>query len=121
MTDFLRQMADKADDGIIYVTIDGIIRYWNCGCEKIFGFTKDEALDNNLDLIVPDKHRQRHWDGFNSVAQSGKTKYTDKMLSVPAMHKNGRKLIIQFSMQMIEENGAIVGFTSIIRDITPQR
>ncbi|MGE4319663.1 MAG: PAS domain S-box protein [Deferribacterales bacterium] len=119
MNDFLLQMAEKADDGIIYVSVDGNIRYWNAGCEKIFGFGADEVMGKNLDIIIPEKHRQRHWDGFYQVAESGETKYRDKMLKVPALTKDGRKLIIQFSMQMITENDKIVGFSSIIRDVTP--
>lgn len=118
MDNFLTQMAEKADDGIIYVTSDGIIRYWNRGCEKMFGFTSDEAVGANLDLIIPEKHRKRHWDGFNQVIESGVTKYIDKMLSVPALTKDGHKLIIRFSMQIIEEDGKPVGFSSIIRDVT---
>ncbi len=112
-------MAEKADDGILYVDLKGDVRYWNSGCEKIFGFKADEVMGRNLDVIIPEKHRQRHWDGFYQVAESGETKYRDKMLKVPALSKDGRKLIIQFSMQIITENDKIVGFSSIIRDVTP--
>ncbi|TCK60938.1 PAS domain S-box protein [Seleniivibrio woodruffii] len=118
MTDFLRQMAEKADDGILYADKEGIIRYWNYGCERIFGFTRDEAEGANLDLIIPEKHRDRHWKGWFKVLETGETSYRGKMLKVPAIKKSGEKLIIEFSMQIIEENGENVGFTSVIRDVT---
>jgi PAS domain S-box-containing protein len=118
MIDFFRQMAEKSTDGILYADADGKIAYWNGGCEKIFGFSAEEALGQNLDLIIPEKHRQRHWDGFNKVLETGQTAYDGKMLKVPALRKNGEKLIIEFSMQIIEEEGKNAGFASIIRDVT---
>lgn len=113
-------MAEKADDGIIYVTADGKITYWNRGCERIFGFGSVDAVGTNLDLIIPEKHRKRHWDGFYKVLETGETAYKNKMLKVPAIKKDGSKLIIEFSMQLIVQGGKNIGFTSIIRDVTPK-
>lgn len=118
MKDIIFQMAEKCDDGILYVDADGNIRYWNRGCEMIFGFSADEVTGNNLDVIIPEKHRKRHWDGFYRVLETGQTAYNGKMLKVPALRKDGAKLIIEFSMQIIELNGKNAGFTAVIRDVT---
>ncbi|MGE4266225.1 MAG: PAS domain S-box protein [Deferribacterales bacterium] len=118
MIDFLKQMAEKADDGIMFVDAEGIIRYWNEGCERIFAFTKNEAVGGSLDIIIPEKHRDRHWKGWAKVLETGETAYHGKMLKVPAINKNGEKLIIEFSIQIIEENGINAGFTAIVRDVT---
>lgn len=120
MKDILLQMAEKADDGIIYVKADGIIAYWNIGCEHIFGFGSVEAVGTSLDLIIPVKHRQRHWDSFDQVLKTGKTAYAGKMMKAPAVKKDGSKLIIEFSVQVITQMGENIGFTSIIRDATPK-
>lgn len=121
MTDFFKEMAETAHDGIMYVSADGIIRYWNTGCEKIFGFSESEALGQNLDLIIPERHRAKHWTGFDRVIETGESGYADKMLSVPAVSKDGHKLIIEFSIQVIHENGKRAGFSSIVRDITAKK
>lgn len=121
MTDFFKQMVEKTSDGIMFVSTDGIIRYWNRGCELIFGIPAKQAVGKNLDLIIPERHRERHWAGFNKTAETGESSYADKMLSVPALSANGDKLVIEFSMQMIEENGSIAGFSSIVRNITEKR
>lgn len=121
MSDFLAEMAETTNDGIMYVSADGLIKYWNGGCEKIFGFSAEEALGKNLDLIIPERHRERHWTGFDRVIETGKSGYADKMLSVPALSKDGHKLIIEFSIQMIHENGKRAGFSSIVRDITEKK
>jgi PAS domain S-box-containing protein len=120
MIDFLSQMAEKADDGIMFVDADGIIRYWNGGCERIFGFTHFEALSGSLNIIIPEKHRQRHWDGWEKVLETGQTAYHGKMLKVPAIKKSGEKLLIEFSIQLIEDSGQNIGFTAIVRDVTPR-
>lgn len=121
MSNFLEQMADKTCDGIMFVSTDGLIRFWNRGCEKIFGIPAAQAVGKNLDIIIPEKHRERHWTGFNKTAETGESSYADKMLSVPALNAEGRKLVIEFSMQMIEEDGRVTGFSSIVRDITEKR
>lgn len=121
MNDFFRQMVEKTSDGVMFVAVDGTIQYWNGGCEKIFGIPAQEAVGANLDIVIPEKHRERHWAGFNRTAETGKSSYADRMLSVPAIHREGKKLIIEFSMQMIEENGKVVGFSSIVRNITERK
>jgi len=119
MTYFLRQMAEKADDGIMFVDAKGYIVYWNRGCEEIFGFEASEAVGKSLDIIIPVKHRERHWKGFYQVLRTGETAYKGKMLKVPAIKKDGSRLIIQFSIQLIEKDGEYTGYTSIVRDVTP--
>lgn len=115
MTGFLQQMAEQATDGILYADAEGIIRYWNNGCEKLFGFTRQEAVGTHLDLIIPEKHRKRHWDGYHAVLATGETGYHDKMLTVPALTKSGEKLLIRFSVQIIRTDGVPAGFSAIIR------
>lgn len=53
-------MAAQAPDGIVIVDGDNLIRYWNRGAERIFGFSAAEADGRSLDVIIPEKHRRRH-------------------------------------------------------------
>jgi PAS domain S-box-containing protein len=50
-------------DAIIAADRDGIIHVWNPGAERIFGYAADEALGRSLDLMIPERLRQRHWIG----------------------------------------------------------
>lgn len=115
MLEFYKQMALKACDGIMFADDKGIIQFWNDGCVEIFGFEEKEAVGKNLDIIIHEKHRSRHWEGFYNVISTGKGKYEKKMLSVPAIHKSGEKIFIEFSVQAIEYEGKVVGFSSIVR------
>lgn len=113
------QIISDAPDAILFSDREGIIRLWNRGAELIFGFSAEEALGQSLDLIIPEGLRQRHWDGYHQVMASGQTAYGTKLLSVPAMHKDGRRLSCAFSIIMIrDQHNELVGIASIMRDGT---
>ena len=61
--------------------------------ERMFGFTEAEALGQSLDLIIPQRQRQRHWDGYDKTMETGHTKYGTDVLRVPALHKDGRAAV----------------------------
>jgi len=121
-TRIYRDLVDQAPDAILFADREGIIRLWNQGAEATFGFTAAEALGQSLDLIIPEHLRQRHWDGYHRVMASGETKYGSDMLSVPALHKSGKRCFSDFSIVMIkDDNGQLLGIASIMRDTTAQK
>src|SRR5450631_4277802 len=76
-------------DAIMYSDRSGIIRLWNSGAERMFGYSAEEALGQSLDLIIPENLRGRHWDGYYRVMESGSSRYSSEMLSAPALRKDG--------------------------------
>jgi len=117
-----KNLVDHAADAILFADREGIIRLWNAGAEATFGFSAAEALGQSLDLIIPEKLRQRHWDGYHQVMASGETKYGSALLSVPARHKNGARRFGDFSIVMIrDDDGHLLGIASIMRDTTAQK
>jgi hypothetical protein len=88
----------------------------------MFGHSAAQALGQSLDLIIPERQRSRHWEGYHKTAASGVTKYGDALLKVPALHRDGRTLSIAFSISLLmgegAESGKVVGMLSIIRDET---
>jgi len=83
------QFVRAAGDAIIAAGADGSIVLWNPAAERMFGYTESEALGRSLDLIIPERFRQRHWDGYRQVMHTGHTKYGVDVLRVPAIHKDG--------------------------------
>lgn len=109
----------QAPDAILYADREGIFRLWNEGAVRIFGFTESEALGQSLDLIIPERLRQRHWEGYHKTMASGETRYGHELLSVPALHKSGRQLSSEFSIVMLmDEDGVVLGVAAILRDVT---
>jgi len=114
------QIVAGAPDAILYAERDGVIRYWNAGAERIFGFTAPEAIGQSLDIIVPERLRDRHWKGWDQVLETGVTRYGGSdTLSVPASRKDGSPVSVDFTIQVVrDEGGRILGFAAILRDVT---
>jgi len=113
------QFVRAAGDAIIAADADGSIVFWNPAAERMFGYTESEALGRSLDLIIPERFRQRHWDGYRQVMQTGHTKYGADVLRVPAIHKDGRTLSIAFTVSLLAapgDGGRII--VAIVRDET---
>ena len=62
-------------DAIIAADKEGIIRFWNPGAERIFGYASHDAIGRSLDIIIPERLRKRHWDGYHAVIASGESRY----------------------------------------------
>lgn len=121
---FLRSLAAdivaNAPDAILYTDRDGIIRYWNAGCERIFGFSATEALNRPLDIIIPETLRERHHRGHAETMRTGHTKYgKGDLLAVPALRKDGQRISVEFSIiPFRDSNQEIRGIAAIMRDVT---
>ncbi len=96
MTDVLTHQSlcegivDQSSVAIVFGDREGIIRLWNAGAETMFGWTAGEAIGKSMDMIIPEKHRPRHWEGYDRVMETGVTKYGQSVLAVPASTKDGR-------------------------------
>jgi PAS domain S-box-containing protein len=114
-----RWIVESTPDGVVFSDQDGIIRMWNRGAEAIFGFSAEEAVGEMLDIIVPEKMRERHWEGYSRVMKTGETKYGKDLLSVPGVRKDGSRVSLEFSVALIrDEDGALLGVSAVIRDVT---
>ncbi|HEU4382290.1 MAG TPA: PAS domain S-box protein [Anaeromyxobacteraceae bacterium] len=115
-----RRIVEAAGEAVLYASSDGRIRYWNGGAEAIFGWSAAEAVGQSMDLIVPERLRSRHWAGWEKSMATGVTRYSGRdLLAVPAQRKDGTPLSIEFTIQLIrDEGGALVGAAAIIRDVT---
>ena len=113
------QIVKKAADAIIFADAEGIIQLWNSGAEEIFGYREEETLGKSLDLVVPEKLRKRHWEGYLKVMATGKTKYGKETLAVPAITKGDNRISIEFTIVLVtSDSGEPLGTAAIIRNVT---
>ena len=116
-----QQLVNQAPDAILYADAAGIIRLWNRGAERIFNVPAAEAVGQALDLIIPERLRARHWQGWRQVMQSGDSRYGDSLLKVPALKAGEVQFSSEFSIVMIKDAaGAVQGVAAILRDVTAQ-
>jgi PAS domain S-box-containing protein len=109
-------------EAVVVCDADGLIRLWNTGAQRVFGYSSSEAIGQSLDIIIPAKLRQRHWDGYHKTMATGETRYGDKLLSVPASHQDGHRLSVEFSVALLaHHDGRIVGISAIMREVTERR
>jgi len=106
-------------DAIIAADQGGVIRFWNPGAERLFGYCAAEAVERSLDLIIPGRLRQRHWDGYRRVMASGESRYgAADVLAVPAVRKDGVTISVEFTVVPLAREGRTVGLVAIMRDVT---
>jgi PAS domain S-box-containing protein len=117
--DLLNALVADADDAVIVADAEGAIRFWNRAAERMFGHARDEALGQSLDLIIPEKLRPRHWDGYTRVMATGETEYAGRMLAVPAVRADGERISIEFTVTLLRDgSGGVWGIGAIVRDVT---
>lgn len=118
--DWLAQaVVREAPEAIVVCDPGGTIVAWNGGAERVFGYPAAEATGASLDLIIPEKQRPRHWAGYERTMATGETKYGDSLLRVPAAHRDGRRLSIEFSVALLRDgDGKVAAIAAVIRDVT---
>lgn len=114
-----RQLVAVSGDAVVLSDAEGLIRVWNPAAERVFGFSRAEALGQSLDIIVPERHRKRHWDQYARTMSTGETRYGNELLRVPALRKGGGALSIAFTVGLMRDaGGAVSGVLAVIRDET---
>jgi PAS domain S-box-containing protein len=114
-----RSIAEATCDAIIYADRDGLIRLWNRGAELIFGYPASEAVGQSLDLIIPERLRDAHWQAFDQSMRTAETRYTDRVLTTRSVHKSGSRLYVDLSFGLVKgPDGAVLGAFAIGRDCT---
>jgi PAS domain S-box-containing protein len=116
--DFER-LVRAVGDAVIAADTQGTIVLWNDAATRLFGFAESEALGRPLDLIIPQRLRARHDEGFAKTARTGHTRYGSALLKVPALHKDGRTLSIAFTVALLKaDDGRVEAVAAVIRDET---
>lgn len=114
-----RQIVENTPDAIIMADRDGTIRLWNGGAQTIFDYSAEEAVGQSLDLIIPERFRERHWNRFRKAMETGITRYGRELLSVPAIRKDEARISVEFSVALLRDRaGEVFGVAAIMRDVT---
>jgi PAS domain S-box-containing protein len=116
----LAQLVRVAADAVVIADPEGTITFWNDAATRLFGWSSAEAVGASLDLIVPERQRERHNAGYRRVMATGHTSYGDRLLEVPARHRDGRRLSIAFTVSLLCRPGTTVPYAiaAVLRDDT---
>ena len=116
-----RAIVEQADDAIIFADRGEVIRLWNRGAEILFGYCAAEVVGRHLDVIVPERFRHAHSEGFGKAMLSGQTKYGGRVMTTRSTHKSGSSLYVDLRFGLLKDDaGQVTGAFAIGRDCTAQ-
>lgn len=117
----MRTMLSAVRDAIIVVDSDGKLVYWNKSSEKMFGYSKLEAMKRPLhELIFPKRYREKYFKNLKVSLKEGKELFPGGIRRAYALKKNGEEFPIELSLSVINA-GYKTNAIAIIRDITHQK
>ncbi len=106
-------------EAVIFCDLDGIIRVWNGGAERVFGWSAAETIGQSLDMIIPERMRKAHWDGFNSAIERGGVKPGRSSMITRSLHKSLESIYVDMSFEMVKDaQGRMLGSLAVARDAT---
>jgi PAS domain S-box-containing protein len=113
-----RELIEDAPDAILQVDAQGTILIANKTAEKMFGYTRDELLGSNVDLLVPQHHRAAHAGHREKFLQAGLVRSIGEHAGeLHGRRKDGSEFTAEIGLSPIRtEEGAYV--TAMIRDVT---
>lgn len=119
-TDIARRIIESTTlDAVIYADRSGVIRLWNDAAAELFGHSAQDAIGQSLDLIIPEKHQDAHWTGWERVMRTHETKYGLDPLAAPGITADGKRVSLEFSITMLtDSDGEIEGIAAVLRDVS---
>jgi len=115
----LESILHAAPDGILKTDKDGRIMEVNPAMEKLFGYSAEELIGNNVAMLMPRAYRKYHREIIHSLNANSfdRTSLMGQDGRVKGLHKEGGVFPIEAAIGPIKDSNQD-GFTIIIRDIT---
>ena len=112
---WLAAIVESSDDAVVGKTLDSIIRSWNAGATRVFGYSAAEAVGQPIYLIIP---RERYQEEPRIIEQLMRGERIDHFETV-RLRKDGTEIEVSISVSPIrDESGQIIGAAKVARDIS---
>ncbi len=115
-----RSVMESAIDAIISGDAEGRIRSWNSAASALFELSEDEVLGKPIEVIIPERFRDRHREGIRRVSSGGPSHVIGKTVELAAVRKDGSEFPVELSLAtwFLDEKRY---YTGIIRDISERK
>jgi PAS domain S-box-containing protein len=112
---YLAYIVESSEDAIISKQLDDIITSWNKGAERIFGYTAEEVIGNDISIIIPPAKRDEEKEIFESLKRHQRVDHHETI----RIRKDGQLIDVALTLSLIEDvSERIIGASMIMRDIT---
>lgn len=114
----LAAIVDSSDDAIVSKDLNGIIRTWNPGAQRLFGYTAEQAIGRSIRMIIPAEHQDEEDEVLRRIRSGQRVDHFETM----RQRLNGSLVPISITVSPVRDrSGRIVGASKIARDITAKR
>jgi PAS domain S-box-containing protein len=113
----MQAIFNYAVDGIITIDMEGMITAVNPSAERIFGYTQEELIGNNITMLMPEQYRARHEAGLAAKVSGGKSNIIGQSVEIEGLHKDGSIFPIDLSVNEMKVSGKGALFIGMVRDI----
>lgn len=115
-------LVEQTADAIIFADREGRIRIWNAAAEALFGFPRTAAIGQSLDLIIPERLRAAHWEGFHRAVANGHTRLGGRAVITRSVNAAGVTIYVEMSFALVSDDGGeVLGSVAVARDATQRR
>jgi diguanylate cyclase (GGDEF)-like protein/PAS domain S-box-containing protein len=116
-----RAILQSAHEAFIAMDAGGFIVDWNPEAEATFGWSQEEAVGRVLaDTIIPERHREAHWDGLQRYVETGEERVLGKRIEIDALHRAGHEFPVELTIS-VRRSGAGHFFNAFLHDISDRR
>jgi PAS domain S-box-containing protein len=110
----LAAVVESSADAIFSKGLDGVIQTWNSGAERLYGYTRDEAVGRSVEMLVPED-RGDEWASIMARLRSGESV---EQLETERVRKDGRRVPVAVTISPVRDgSGKVVSASTVARDI----
>jgi PAS domain S-box-containing protein len=116
-----RLILDTAYEAFISIDLEGRILDWNAEAERVFGWSREEALGRlAADTIVPERHRAAHVRGLEHYRATGEGPLLGRLIEIEALRKDGSEFPVELTISPMRVDSTVV-FNAFLRDVTERK
>jgi two-component system, sensor histidine kinase and response regulator len=93
-----RTVLDTAFDAIVTITPDGVVRWFNRGAERIFGYRAEEVIGQPVTVIMPERFREHCVAGLHRYLQTGEARVVGGTTELVGLRRDGSEFPIEMSL-----------------------
>jgi PAS domain S-box-containing protein len=115
---FMAAIVESSDDAIVSKTLDGVIRTWNAGAERLFGYTAAEAVGRPITLIIPPEHIDEEHEILARLRGGERIEHFETV----RVAKDGRRIDISLTISPVHDGaGHVIGASKVARDVSDRK